>query len=329
MYDPVKAMDLLAVVPVSKASAIQRAGRAGRTRPGKCFRLYTEASYEGLKAQTEPEICRTDLGTVVLQLKALGIVNVARGFEFVDAPNSLLVERALEFLFALGALDDEGALTKELGAKMAEMPVDPMMAKILLNSAKFGCSEEMLTIAAMTSVQNVFVMGGDNDVTGELSRRKFTVTEGDHLTYLNVYNAFIGVGRSTAKWCARYRLNFKALSRAMNIRLQLKKYLKKFEVPLVSSSSPVEIRRCLVSGYFRNVARMNEDGSYRSAREGTVLHVHPSSVMFNRRPETGWVLFHEVMETKKTFIRDLTVIDPDWLPELAGHFYEFSQPVSS
>lgn len=131
MYDPVKAMDVLGVVPVSRASADQRAGRAGRTRPGKCFRLYTESTYESLKPQTEPEICRNDLSTVVLQLKALGILNIARGFEFVDAPNSLLLERAVEFLFALGALDEEGGLTKELGCRMAEMPVDPMMAKIV------------------------------------------------------------------------------------------------------------------------------------------------------------------------------------------------------
>lgn len=135
-----------------------------------------------------------------------------------------------------------------------------------------GETHEGFLICWIWILQNVFIMGGENDVIGELSRRKFTVSEGDHLTYLNVYNAFIGIGRSTSKWCGKHRLNFKALSRAMNIRLQLKKYLKKFEVPLISSSTEVNLRRCLVSGYFRNVAKMNEDGSYRSAREGTVRH---------------------------------------------------------
>ena len=120
---------MLTVCPVSKASAIQRAGSAGRTLPGKCFRLDTEEDYNSLAQQTEPEICRRELTTVILQLKALGIDNVVKGFEFLDPPSSLLVERALEFLFALGALDESGRLTKELGLKMAEMPVEPMMAK--------------------------------------------------------------------------------------------------------------------------------------------------------------------------------------------------------
>lgn len=322
MYNPLKEMDVLTVVPISKASAIQRSGRAGRTKAGKCFRLYTEPTFQSLEAQSSPEICRIELSKMILELKALGIKNVVRGFEFVDSPNHLLIERGLEFLVALGALDLQGDLTEEFGLKMAEMPIDPMMAKILLNSEKFSCSEEILTIAAMTSVQNVFMIGGEYDVQGELHRRKFTVTEGDHLTYLNVYNAFITVGRSTAKWCQKYRLNFKALSRAISIRSQLKQYLKKFSIRLVSTDDQLKIRMCLMSGYFRNLARFNEDGSYSSVRDGTVLHVHPSSVMFNRKPETGWVIFHEVMETKKRFIRDLTVIEADWLPELAGHYYQ-------
>ncbi|CAH7685535.1 P-loop containing nucleoside triphosphate hydrolase protein [Phakopsora pachyrhizi] len=127
-------MDVLMVSPISKASAIQRAGRAGRTSPGKCFRLYTKDDYQALMDQTEPEICRTELTTVILQLKALGINNVVKGFEFLDPPNSIMVERALEFLYALGAISESGHLTDELGLKMAEMPVDPMMAKILLIS---------------------------------------------------------------------------------------------------------------------------------------------------------------------------------------------------
>ncbi|KAH9818733.1 P-loop containing nucleoside triphosphate hydrolase protein [Melampsora americana] len=322
MFNPLKEMNVLTIVPVSKASAIQRAGRAGRTKAGKCFRLYTKETFESLDHQSTPEISRIELSKMILELKALGITNVVRGFDFVDSPNSLLIERGLEFLVALGALDLNGNLTDEIGLKMAEMPIDPMMAKILLHSEKFGCSEEILTIAAMTSVQNVFMIGGEFDVQGELSRRKFTATEGDHLTYLNVYNAFIKVGRSTSKWCQKYRLNFKALSRAISIRSQLKQYLKKFSIRLVSSEDPIKIRMSLVSGYFRNLARFNEDGSYSSVRDGTVLHVHPSSVMFNRKPETGWVIFHELMETKKRFIRDLTVIEPDWLPELAGHYYQ-------
>lgn len=323
-FDVTQGFDVLAVCPVSQASAIQRAGRAGRTSPGKCFRLYTAQTYHSLPAQTEPEICRTELITVILQLKALGIENVVKGFEFVDPPSSLLVERALEFLFALGALDESGNLTNDLGLQMAEMPVEPMMAKILLQSEKFGCSEEIVTIAAMTSVQNVFV-GGNSEEMNQLSRRKFIASEGDHFTYLNVFNSFIKDGKSSAKWCAKHHLNFKALSRAINIRGQLVKYLKKFGVKMVSCGlEEKKVRRCLVSGYFRNAAWMKDDGSYRSCREDNVLFVHPSSVMFNRKPETGFVIFHEITETKKKMMRDLTVIEKDWLIELAGHYYQLA-----
>jgi len=321
-FDVNQGIDVLTVCPVSKASAIQRAGRAGRTSPGKCFRLYTEEDYNSLAQQTEPEICRTELTTVILQLKALGIDNVVKGFEFLDPPSSLLVERALEFLFALGALDESGRLTNELGLKMAEMPVEPMMAKTLLESGKFGCSEEIVTIAAMTSVQNVFV-GGNTEEVNQILHRPFIATEGDHFTYLNVFNSFVKDGRSSAKWCAKYRLNFKALSRAINIRGQLVKYLKKFGIGLVSCGADSQkVRKCLVSGYFKNVALMKDDGSYRSCRDGNIMFVHPSSVMFNRKPETGFVVYHEITETKKKLMRDLTVIESDWLTELAGHYYQ-------
>ncbi|POW13147.1 hypothetical protein PSHT_07847 [Puccinia striiformis] len=288
-FDVNQGIDVLSVCPVSKASAIQR----------------------------------TELTTVMLQLKALGIDNVVKGFEFLDPPSSLLVERALEFLYALGALDESGRLTNELGLKMAEMPVEPMMAKTcrkLLESEKFGCSQEIVTIAAMTS--NVFV-GASSEEVNQIIHHPFIATEGDHFTYLNVYNSFIKEGRSSAKWCAKHRLNFKALSRAINIRGQLVKYLKKFGVGLVSCGNDEQkVRRCLVSGYFKNVALMKDDGSYRGCRDGNVMFVHPSSVMFNRKPETGYVVYHEITETKKKLMRDLTVIDSDWLTELAGHYYQ-------
>lgn len=145
VYNPHTNMDTLAVVPASLASINQRAGRAGRTSPGKCFRLFPESALLTLPTTTPPEICRTDLSFLVLQLKALGINNVLR-FDFLTPPPSPLLARALEFLFNLGALDGQGQLTRPLGFNMAEMPVDPMLAKILLDSPRFECSDEILTM---------------------------------------------------------------------------------------------------------------------------------------------------------------------------------------
>jgi ATP-dependent RNA helicase DDX35 len=132
----------------------------------------------------------------------------------------------------------------------------------------------------------------------------------DDLPVTPAYNAFIKQGKKSAKWCSNHKLNFRALSRAISIRQQLSKYLKRFDIPLRSCGSDhAAIRRCLVSGYFKNAARFEADGTYRSVREGAVLHAHPSSIMFTRVPPTGVVIYHEVIETTKRFIRDITVIE--------------------
>lgn len=169
-------MDVLTTTPCSLASANQRAGRAGRTSAGKCFRLYpasilpTTNPSSPMPLTTPPELVRSDISLYLLQLKALGIDNLAK-FDFMSPPPSEMMIRALEFLFCLKAIDDEGRLTRPMGERMAEVPLDPMMAAIvsghwkdsfwldtedtwqLLNSHEFRCGEEILTIAAMTSVQ--------------------------------------------------------------------------------------------------------------------------------------------------------------------------------
>ena len=151
-YNPKTGIETLTATPVSKASATQRAGRAGRTKPGKCFRLYTQQAYEALPDMGTPEIQRSNLAPVVMQLKALGIDNIVR-FDFLSPPPSELMSRALELLYSLGAVDDYAKLTKSLGTRMAELALEPMLAKCLLSATSFGCLSEMLTIAAMVSLQ--------------------------------------------------------------------------------------------------------------------------------------------------------------------------------
>ncbi|CAB4406529.1 unnamed protein product [Rhizophagus irregularis] len=319
-YNPKTGMESLTVVPISKASAQQRAGRAGRVMPGKAYRLYTEDSFYKLRDASIPEIQRSNLAQVVLHLKALGIDNVLR-FDFMTPPPAELMIRALELLYSLKALDDYGRLTMPLGMQLAEFPVDPMLGKILLDSYKYQCAEEMLTIAAMISVQNVFVTPSSPSAEFEEEKRKFAVEEGDHITSLNVFNAFVTRGKKSARWCHQRYLNFRALSRALSIREQLKKYLVRFDVPIEScGNDTVKIRKCLVSGYFAHAAKMQSDGSFRSVRDNVELHVHPSSILFTRN--APWVIFHEVVSTTKAFMRELTIIDPAWLTELAPHFYE-------
>ncbi|KAF4123747.1 ATP-dependent RNA helicase DDX35 [Geosmithia morbida] len=236
-YSPRTGMETLTVTPVSKASAAQRAGRAGRTRPGKCFRLYTEEGgyRSSLPEASIPEMQRSNLAPVILQLKALGIDNVAR-FDFLSPPPAELMSRGLELLYALGALDEYAKLTRPLGARMAEVAVEPMMAKTLLSAPEFGCTEEMLTIAAMTSLDSgsgsVWFQhdsdGGRSDM--ETSRRRFAVEEGDHLTLLNAYQAFVTRGKKERKFCHDNNLNYKSMMRAVSVRAQLRRYLERFKL---------------------------------------------------------------------------------------------------
>ena len=287
-FNPKTGIETLTATPVSKASATQRAGRAGRTKPGKCYRLYTQIAYERLPEATVPEIQRSNLAPVILQLKALGIDNVLR-FNFLTPPPAELIIRALEILYSLGAVDDYAKLTRPLGVRMAELSVEPMMAKVLLSASTMACLSEILSIAAMTSMQGAvwFHHDGEKRAT-ETARRKFAAEEGDHLTLLNVYETFVTKGRQDSKWCRDNYLNYKSMSRAVSIRAQLKRYLERFaidveETPPVSkyvSSKGEQIRKCLTTGYFAHAARMQPDGTFKTVNGGVTLHAHPSSLMF-------------------------------------------------
>lgn len=289
-YNPSTGIEVLTAVPISKASATQRAGRAGRTKPGKCFRLYTEQAYESLPETTVPEIQRSNLAPVIMQLKALGIDNIAR-FDFIAAPPYELVVRALELLYSLGAVDDQAKLTKPLGTRMAEIAVEPMMAKVLLSAPSFGCLSEILSIAAMTNLQGSvwFHHEGEKKST-ETARRKFAVEEGDHLTYLNVYQTFVTKGKKESKWCRDNYLNYKAMTKAVSVRAQLKRYLERFGMAVDESLSSrqqadspgksEQIQKCLTAGYFAHAAKMQADGTFKTISGGLTLHAHPSSLMF-------------------------------------------------
>ncbi|EME49320.1 hypothetical protein DOTSEDRAFT_68185 [Dothistroma septosporum NZE10] len=330
-YNPITGIETLTATPVSKASATQRAGRAGRTKPGKCYRLYTEAAFVSLADTTVPEIQRSNLAPTILQLKALGIDNIAR-FNFITSPPAELVIRALELLYSLGALDDYAKLSKPNGTRMAELSLEPMLGKCLLSAPSFDCLSEMLTIAAMVSLQGNVWFSQDTKKAEETARRKFAVEEGDHLTLLNAYQAFVTKGKKESRWCQQHYLNFKSMTRAVSIRNQLRRYLERLGIDVSESlgrddvlragGRPKEesIRRCLTSGYFAHAARMMPDGTFRTVDGGTVLHAHPSSLMFNRKAD--WVVFTEIMETgDKTYIRDVTKIEKSWLIEYAPEFY--------
>eukprot|EP01125_Pyxidicula_operculata_P020975 TRINITY_DN78_c0_g1_i1.p1 TRINITY_DN78_c0_g1~~TRINITY_DN78_c0_g1_i1.p1 ORF type:complete len:703 (+),score=140.58 TRINITY_DN78_c0_g1_i1:69-2177(+) len=320
-YNPKTDTEALVVVPASQSSANQRSGRAGRVRPGKCFRLYTEDAYLNvLPPNSVPEMQRSNLAFVILQLKAMGIENVLR-FEFMSPPPAAAMSRALELLYALGALNDAGKLTSPLGEYMTDFPLEPPLAKMLISSGQYKCTEEILSIISMLNVQNIFTSSRTiRNNAADAVKRRFAVHEGDHITLLNVFVSFMKNNQSQ-KWCQNNSLNFKALQRALDIRNQLEKYVKRFKIPMSSAKGEAEpIVKCILSAYFHNAAQLQPDATYKTLRSNYKLSIHPSSVLFRNPPP--WLIFHEVIVTNKEFMRDCTAIQSEWLEEVAPHFYE-------
>ena len=263
-FNPRSGMESLIVTPVSKASSLQRAGRAGRTGPGKCFRLFTAWSYQHeLEDNTVPEIQRTNLGNVVLMLKSLGI-NDLMNFDFMDPPPAETLLRALEQLYALGALNDRGALTK-LGRRMAEFPCDPMLAKMILASEKYCCSEEILTVTAMLSVGNaIFYRPKDRAVHADNAKLAFhRGGVGDQIGLMNVFNGWAETGFST-QWCYENFVQVRSMKRARDIRDQLMNLVERVELELTSDPNNVDnVKKAIAAGFFYHTARLQKQGFYR------------------------------------------------------------------
>ncbi|CAI2730665.1 unnamed protein product [Schistosoma spindalis] len=312
VYNPRIRVESLLVTAISKASAQQRAGRAGRTRPGKCFRLYTEKAYTNeMQENTYPEILRSNLGTVVLQLKKLGIDDLVH-FDFMDPPAPETLMRALELLNYLAALDDDGNLT-DLGSMMAEFPLDPQLAKMVIASCDYNCSNEILSITSMLSVPQCFVRPADSKKTADEAKMRFAHIDGDHLTMLNVYHAF-KQNHEDPQWCYDNFINFRSLKSADNVRVQLSRIMDRFSLrrsstDFTSRDYYINIRKALVSGFFMQVAHLERTGHYLTVKDNQVVQLHPSTVM-DHKPE--WVLYNEFVLTTKNYIRTVTEVKPDW-----------------
>ncbi|XP_014251825.1 probable ATP-dependent RNA helicase DHX35 [Cimex lectularius] len=315
--------DSLVIVPISQASAEQRAGRAGRNRPGKVYRLYSEDDYEKLIPETPSEMRRSELSGAVLQLKALGVDNVVR-FSFPTAPPAKSLLAAMELLHSLGALTEDAQLTRPIGIQMAEFPLSPLHAKSLLKSSEMGCSEEMAMILALLQIENIFVTvpSGAISIKSRIRRRLFEVEEGDLITALNVYKTYLRIPDHDKKqWCYLNFVNRKALKRTTHLLNQMESLLRGFNLELVSCDGNVELLcKCIAAGFFPNAAYLHPSGVYKSVRGNQDLYIHPTSVLYTLQ-QPQWVVYTDTIFTQKLFMRELTVVKPEWLIELAPHFY--------
>jgi len=326
VYNPRIRVESLLVSPVSKASASQRAGRAGRTQPGKCFRLYTEKAFKTeLTEQTYPEILRSNLGVVVLTLKKLGIDDLVH-FDFLDPPAPETLMRALEMLNYLGMLNDDGDIT-DTGDQCSEFPLDPQLAKMLIESPKFKCTNEILSIAAMLSVPMVFVRPREASREADEAKQRFAHLDGDHLTLLNTFHAykqFAGEGMDPGQFCYDNYVNARSLRSADNVREQLKRTMERIQLQMVSKDFNdkdyyPDIRKCLVSGFFMQVAHLEKSGHYLTIKDNQVVAMHPSTCI-THKPE--WILYNEFVLTSKNFVRTCIQVRGEWLVELAPSYYD-------
>jgi pre-mRNA-splicing factor ATP-dependent RNA helicase DHX16 len=325
-FNPRTGIESLLVSPISKASAQQRAGRAGRTGKGSCFRLYTKWAYMSeLQDSTTPEIQRTNLSNTVLTLKSLGI-NQLLEFPFLDPPHPDTLMRALELLYALGALRDDGELTK-LGRQMAEIPLDPKASKSIIAAGKLGCVEEVLSILAMLQEgPSLFYRPKQQAMEADARHSHFSRGGvGDHIALLNIWNEFVEADFSFS-WARENYLQIKSLNRVRDVRDQLVRLCERIEVDLSASSDYIAIKKAITAGYFFNVGRLDRSGeSYHVAKNGgQQLYIHPSSSMFNVKPPPRFILYNELVLTSKEYARNVMEIQPGWLTEAAPHYYDKS-----
>jgi len=321
VYNPRIRVESLLVTPISRASAQQRTGRAGRTRPGKAFRLYTERAFtKDLQEQTYPDILRSNLSSTVLTLIQLGITDVVH-FDYMDPPAPETIMRALEQLHYLGCLDDNAGIT-ETGHMLAALPLDPQLAKALVASPKYGCSNEILSIVALLSVPQVFMRPKEAGRMADQAKKEFIHGDGDHITMLNAFHAF-KQNNEDKDWCWNNFLQYRSLKNADNVRSQLSRMIQRMGLELCSNkygSSEYfpNIRKALTEGFFMQVAHSQRTGTYLTVKDNQVVEIHPSCV-FTYKPE--WLIYFEFVQTPKNYIRTNTAIEPQWLLSIAPHYF--------
>jgi pre-mRNA-splicing factor ATP-dependent RNA helicase DHX15/PRP43 len=250
---------------------------------------------------------------------ALGVQNLVN-FDFMDPPAPETMMRALEELNYLAALDDEGALT-DAGRLMAEFPVMPELAKVLIEAPKFGCGAEILTLAAMLSAQNCFLRPKESADQADRAKAQFAHQDGDHMTLIITYEAY-EAENCNAEWCSHNFLNPRSLRSAKEIRQQLEDKMLRLGLDLQSGGvdRSDKVRQCLVAGYFMQVGFQERQGVYSTIRDSQTVLIHPSSVLKNK-PE--WLLYNELVITNKKYMRLVSPVEPKWLLTQAPHYFDF------
>ncbi|XP_053563294.1 probable ATP-dependent RNA helicase DHX40 [Bombina bombina] len=331
-HNPRVGLDVLEVVPISKSEAIQRTGRAGRTAPGKCHRIYSEEFWDKcMPDHMIPEIKRTSLTSVILTLKCLGVHDVIR-FPYLDHPEEKYILEALKKLYQCDAIDRRGNVT-QLGHFIVEFPLPPNLACSVIKAASYGCEDLLLPVAAMLSVEHVFIHSGgskkpkeDEQQNEDLSRLAGGNNDFATLLYISEQCKY---SENPSSWCHKNGVHWRALKSALSVEKQLKeitnrlKEMRNFPREKFDGSKNEMLRRCLCAGYFSNIARRSIGTTFCTMDgHGSTVHIHPSSALCGQEAQLEWILFHSVLVTTRIFVKTVCPIRYEWVKDLLPKLHD-------
>lgn len=327
----------LPIEPISQASANQRKGRCGRVSEGICIRLYSEEDFNNRPEFTDPEILRTNLASVILQMTALGLDDI-EAFPFVDAPDKRHIQDGVKLLEELGAFETvqtksgEKRLLTTIGRQLAQLPVDPRLAKMLLSAVDFGSVYEVMIIVSALSIQDPRERPTDKQQASDEKHRRFADKKSDFLAFLNLWHYVQEQQKELTKnqfrrQCQKDFLNYLRIREWQDIYQQIRLAVREMGLPINSEKAEYQqIHTALLSGLLSHIGlKEAEKQQYLGARNAHFA-IFPNSVLFKKQPK--WVMAAELVETSKLWGRMVAEIEPEWIEPLAEHLTKksYSEP---
>lgn len=311
----------LPIEKISRSSADQRKGRCGRIAPGLCIRLYSGEDYSLRPEFTDPEILRTSLAAVILQMLALRLGNV-EDFPFVDPPTPKMITDGFTLLVELGAVDDKRQLT-DIGRQLAKLPIDPRIGRMILAANVENCLHEVLIIASALSIQDPRERPMEAQQAADTAQRQFLVEQSDFLSYLKLWDFYHEQAKHLSKnklrqLCREHFLSYIRMREWHDIHQQLQSIVKEQGWQVNQLAAEYEpVHRALLSGLLGNIASKATDGEHYSGARNIKLYLHPGSGLFKKPPK--WMMAAELVETTKLYARIAAKINPDWIEKVAEH----------
>jgi len=315
----------LPIEKISQASANQRKGRCGRVSAGVCYRLYSEDDFNLRKEFTEPEIQRTNLAAVILQMEHMQLGHV-EDFPFVEPPDSRLITDGYKLLYELGAINNQHKIT-HIGKQLARLPIDPKLGRILIESVNEKCLNESLIIVSALAVQDPRERPLNKQQAADEAHKKFIDKQSDFISWLNIWTQYHTAkdelsGNKLRKWCKENFISWLRMREWVDTHRQIKKMLIELKLTFNSNSADYnQIHRALITGFLSQLGFKEEGHEYQACRQRK-FHIFPGSGLFNRGPK--WVVASDIVETQKVYARHLAKIEPQWIAEKASHLIKHS-----